>query len=72
MQEEVIINKIDKNIVKLGNIEEKQELMADSLQNKYNQLSKTVGKIHQNVKSQNNRYSQIMENLKEMLIVSSG
>ena len=66
MQEEVIINKIDKNIVKLGNIEEKQELMADSLQNKYNQLSKTVGKIHQNVKSQNNRYSQIMENLKEI------
>lgn len=66
MQEEAIINKIEANNAKLNNIEEKQEIIGDSLQNKYNHLSKTMGKIHQNVKSNNQRYHKLLENIREI------
>lgn len=66
MQEEVILRQMEINNSKIENIEENQEILLDSLQNKYNQLSKTVGKIHQNVKSNNHKYSVIMEDLTQM------
>lgn len=69
MQEEVILNIAETNNEKLRSMEEKQDIIEDSLQNKYNQLSKTVGKIHQNVKSSNHKYSQVMDNLDQMKVL---
>lgn len=55
----VKLDEINGQVNKLGAIEEQQGLLEDSISNKYNQLTNTIGKIHSNVKSSNKKFSQL-------------
>lgn len=53
----------------LVELKEKQEILEDSLSAKHNQLSNTINKIHQNIKSSNNRYHKFKDYFNEVALV---
>ena len=50
----------------LSEIMEKQDILQDSLANKFNQLSNTVNKVHQKVKSSNAKYTQLNNEIHQL------
>ena len=62
----------DEYLDNLEYIKQRQEILEDSLSNRYNQLSGTMNNIHQKVKSFNKKYKQLNDNIVHLGNIASG
>lgn len=70
-----IISHLDESITSddyemdIQEVKEKQDILEDSLSNKHNQLTNKLSKIHQNIKSSNNKYKEFNNYFNEIALL---